>query len=975
MKHVKGNDWGGSHKDHYLLLYSNTYKELEGENMRPIKKGIRWLLGLAIMLIIAFPVQDITAQEIDLLIEEGYVRDKQIYSQYRQVEGNLYEGQAIDVDLKGIENQYPSITPANETIDTEGQKNVVEFPEGGSVHTLTLQVPKTGYYEVAIEYLAEELNSNRVYFSLFLDGQLPFLEAQSIELKKAWQDLGGIERDKYDNDITPKQRPANLWQSVLLQDYEGKVVDPYQFYLEEGTHEVTLYNRGGTFTLRSMTLQAVEEIESYQEYADQEQLPLYEGPHIKIQGEQATLKSDFLMYPYYDRTTPSTEPSHYAKTRINVIGGSAWSNPGTWIEWEFEVPETALYEITVKYRQNISKGMAVGRKILIDGEIPFDELKNYKFDYSDKWALDTLAGEKPYLFRLEKGKHTLRMEVTLGELAETLGVLEACVLQLNNLYTDIVMYTGSNPDPFRDYELEREIPDLMTRLNEIYNLLDEEYKRLQTVSQSLGNDITEITQMLMQLSLFIKDSDEIITSLGAFNGKISALGMTVKNLKSKPLEVDYIEVHPQDAKLKKPTASFFEQMAYDVKAFFASFTQQYNTIGEGEEGAIEVWASTGRDQASILRTLIDEEFTAQTGIPVNLSIVDTGNTLIQATLAGKGPDVALMIPKETPINLAMRGGLEELSKFQDYDEVKERFYPSAFIPYEYNGGMYAVPETQSYNMMFYRKDIFEELGLQVPNTWEEFYDVTLKIQKNKLQVGILEDQWGFETFVFQRGQTFYTEDKSRTTFNTQKSLDGFRQWTELYTEYGLDRTFDFYNRFRTGEMPLAIQPYTMFNQITVAAPELAGLWDMVPIPGTIQEDGTLNRAEGSIGKATVMIKGTEKPEDAFEFIKWWSSADVIAKYANELEMIMGPAARYDTANIEAFNKLPWEERQKERLMSQWEHVTDIPQIPGNYYIQRNVSNAFRRVVDKAENPREVLSLYNEEINAEIQRKRIEFGLE
>lgn len=90
---------------------------------------------------------------------------------------------------------------------------------------------------------------------------------------------------------------------------------------------------------------------------------------------------------------------------------------------------------------------------------------------------------------------------------------------------------------------------------------------------------------------------------------------------------------------------------------------------------------------------------------------------------------------------------------------------------------------------------------------------------------------------------------------------------------------------------------------------------------------------------------------------------------------MGPAARYHTANIEAFKALPWTDEESAILLEQWEHVTDTPQIPGNYFITRSLTSAFRSVVDEEYNPVYMLNSVNKDMNAEIKRKRIEFGLE
>ena len=63
------------------------------------------------------------------------------------------------------------------------------------------------------------------------------------------------------------------------------------------------------------------------------------------------------------------------------------------------------------------------------------------------------------------------------------------------------------------------------------------------------------------------------------------------------------------------------------------------------------------------------------------------------------------------------------------------------------------------------------------------------------------------------------------------------------------------------------------------------------------------------------------------------------------------------------------------LKLQWESVTDVPQIPGNYFISRCLTNAFRTVVDENENPVRALNIYNKDMNAELTRKRQEFGLD
>jgi len=382
---------------------------------------------------------------------------------------------------------------------------------------------------------------------------------------------------------------------------------------------------------------------------------------------------------------------------------------------------------------------------------------------------------------------------------------------------------------------------------------------------------------------------------------------------------------------------------------------------------------SGRDAAGIIKSLADDLFTPATNVGVNISVIQ--ESLVQATLAGIAPDVALNIPKIDPINLAMRGALMDLSKFSDFDTVTERFYNSAIVPFIYKDGCYALPETQNFNMLFYRKDIFEELGIEVPQTWDDFYKVMSIIQKNNFQVGIGTDATSetlFESLLFQNGLSYYNDQLTETTFDQPRALEAFKQWTGFYTNYSLPLTYDFYNRFRSGEMPMALAPYTEYNRLSVAAPELNGLWDFAPIPGTVREDGTLDRSQSSNGTACIILKDTDYPEEAWEFIKWWTSDEVQELFGREIEALVGPAARYDTANKNAFEKLPWTKAQADSLKEQWKHVKNNYQIPGNYYISRNLLNAFRSVVYDFNNPRVVLNKYNIEMNKEIKRKRIEF---
>ena len=75
------------------------------------------------------------------------------------------------------------------------------------------------------------------------------------------------------------------------------------------------------------------------------------------------------------------------------------------------------------------------------------------------------------------------------------------------------------------------------------------------------------------------------------------------------------------------------------------------------------------------------------------------------------------------------------------------------------------------------------------------------------------------------------------------------------------------NRFRLGEMPLLIAPYTLYNTPTVFVPELRVEWGFAPVPGTRREDGTIDRTVPASGTAAVILSDPQDQEAAPEFVK------------------------------------------------------------------------------------------------------------
>jgi ABC-type glycerol-3-phosphate transport system substrate-binding protein len=879
--------------------------------------------------------------------------------------------------------EVPGVTFERPTLH-DGREGVLLWYGGAGTATFEVDVPEAGLYRIGIEYEGLAGGNGEIEFAITVDGQMPFRQAQSILLPRRFHSVS-TDRvlDPTGNELRAKQVETVHFEELDAADTEGFFEDPYLFHFEQGRHTLALSLRKESVALAGIRIHSATQAPDYATYtsAQDGDWTVYDGPPLLVQGENASETTSPILYPMYDRSSPATQPNDPSRIRYNTIGQWNWRYQGQRISWRFEVPADGLYRVDVKARQNFLRGLFVTRRLLVDGAVPFVEAERVRFPYDFNWYRKTLSDEvsgNPLLLRLSKGPHEISLEATTGEMAQTLDTLDNSLLQLNTMMRKIRMVTGSLPDPIRDYQLEAEIAELSSVFRSNAAVLVQEARRLESISGQAGSEASFLDEFARQLDDFVKDPMTIAGRLDRYAANLASLGDWILRMKEVPLEIDWIALSGIEGKdLPVAKHTFFQKLVFDFQAFTASFVQKYNAIGtSGTKGkSLEVWmVGVGRDQAQLLRDLIEERYTPVSGVPVNLSLVGGSETLIQAVLAGKGPDVAVCIPKETPVNLAMRGALVEMSGLPGFDKVKDRFLPSALIPYDYEGGIYALPQTQSFNMVFYRKDIFQELGIEVPDTWDDFYRILPVILRNNMQVGIPESQTVFETLLFQRGVSFYAPERNRTGFDSQEALDAFRQWTDFYSVYGLPFEFDFFNRFRTGEMPMGIAPYTFYNQISAAAPEIRNLWAMAPVPGIADEQGRVNRAESAFGSGGIILSDCDDTNVAFGFLDWWTTADTQSAYGRALEALMGPAARYDTANLEAFGTLRWTTEERTLLETQWEQVSDVLQIPGNYFASRNLTNAFRSVVYRQTNPRETLNRYNGFINEEILRKRKEFGL-
>ena len=507
-----------------------------------------------------------------------------------------------------------------------------------------------------------------------------------------------------------------------------------------------------------------------------------------------------------------------------------------------------------------------------------------------------------------------------------------------------------------------------------------------------GNTTVALMRTLVrQMTDMNKDPDTIPSEFSYFKTNIGSLSSQCSTMKQQPLLIDVIGVGGDSDDMPAADGGFFLKLGFGINKLLYSFSADYQNMGDlgnNDENSkpITVWIGGGREQAQIVRNMTANSFTANTGIIVRVQLVQA--SLISAAVAGVGPDAVI---NSTPdvFNFAMRNAAVPLSDFSDYGEIKTRFNESLSIPFTYLGKVYALPETISFPVLYYRTDVFGELGAKVPRTWDDVIALSYTLSKNNMEFGIPTDPGNMTTsntsvlnlvgmymsIYKQRGLEIYANDGEYCLLDSVESIDAFRFFTNLYSNYGFPLTYNFMNRFRTGEMPIGISGLSFYNEIAVSAPEIDGLWDIAQIPGTVKSDGTVDHTAISSASGAMILASSKHKNEAWDFLKWWTSAEIQQEFANEIEGLLGPSGRYSSANSEAFRYSSWPKKSKEIFSKQMQNLTAVENVPGSYFLSRNITNAFRAVVYKDTDPTDALYDYTDKINRELTQKRKEFGLE
>ena len=280
----------------------------------------------------------------------------------------------------------------------------------------------------------------------------------------------------------------------------------------------------------------------------------------------------------------------------------------------------------------------------------------------------------------------------------------------------------------------------------------------------------------------------------------------------------------------------------------------------GVDKAVDLWNSENPD---VQVKLTDKTVGSQGGYA----------KMHAAVKAGNAPDVAQVEYQNIP-EFLLDDELVDLSEY-GADDVADKFVDWQWKQVSYNNSVYAIPQASGPMGLFYRKDLFEQWGIQVPTTWAEFKEAAKVVRQHGAYICTFppgNSAW-FTALAWQRGANWFGVDGDSWTVNidSPETLEVAQFWDDMVKEDLIKTEGDFSEEWNkdlnTGK--IVTWPTAQWGDgiLASAAPKTAGKWAAAPIP---QWDDAFRSANWG-GSSTAVLKGTDHARAAMDFAVWLNS--------------------------------------------------------------------------------------------------------
>ena len=199
--------------------------------------------------------------------------------------------------------------------------------------------------------------------------------------------------------------------------------------------------------------------------------------------------------------------------------------------------------------------------------------------------------------------------------------------------------------------------------------------------------------------------------------------------------------------------------------------------------------------------------------------------------------------------------------------------------FTYEDKLLGLPQSLSAMMLYYRKDLFEEFGIEPKDlkTWEDFRLVGEKLMDEHAQRFLALDGTLFDVFLRQKGSDLFSKDG---TFLPDEDvaveiLTEFAEMSQAQITVMPDRgsIFDpvfFSGDLETGEvLCVAGADWYGLDLFQQFAPGMEGLWGMMPLPAWIDDTGKLGpRTATFAGQGLMICESSKNKKEAWNFVEF-----------------------------------------------------------------------------------------------------------
>jgi len=861
----------------------------------------------------------------------------------------------------------------------------VDMQAGGSIE-FEIPCQNSGVWNIRLDYVVTSKQILPPEISVTLNDSVPFIEAQGIPLIQFWKyEEGKFPKNRYNDEVLPNQYIVREVFSYYLKSPTGIEKEPLFFKVDPPITRLKITLKSGSINLKRVVLERPVKPQAY---------TLPKGARentgdskVIIEAERPQMKSDPSTNAISIRT-PEVVPYTTYNLLLNAFGGDNWKQPGQIVTYSFEVPQDGYYKLAVKYLQNSKPDFTSFRTVYIDGKVLYEDMIYLPFKYTTNWKIETLNARngEPLYFYLKKGIHTVSFEVNASVYSNVLNDLKSMIDYINDLALKVKYISGGQTDRNIEWEIRDYFPDIDEKLAYLISKTRELKKEIAQINKNTSNtEYVSLNIVEMFLERLRKDPNKIPNRIemlvGSTGSVLSELSNAYNGLQQMPLTIDQIYIYQGKDIDRTVKVSFFKIFLEGLKRFVHSFIRQKSYTETAESKVVlEVWVNRPRQYVDILQQLVDKEFTPKTGIYVDLSIMRDEGKLILANAAKKSPDIALGISNWIPFEMGIRGAALDLRRFSDFVEYSKNFYPGSLLPYLYEEHCYGLPETLDFYVLFYRTDIINYLKIPIPNTWEDVKTILPELQRNGMNFYLpLGGSTSFKAwmttapFIYQYHGKLFTDDGLKTAIGDSKTLRALKEMTELFTMYGIPtQVANFFESFRKGEIPIGVGNLGTYVQLTIAAPELKGMWSIVPSPG-VEWNGVIERWQTGSAQAVAIFNDTKYPMESWEFVKWWLSEETQRQFINQVVSTYGIEFLMIPANRNAVSWLPIRQSDLSVIKSQFEWLQEVPKMPASYILEREISNIWNKVVLEGKPLRVAVDDGINVVNKEFARKLEEFG--